>query len=238
MENILEITDLRAGYGDVEVLHGVGLSVREGEVISVVGANGAGKTTLLSTIAGLLPPASGSITVGGVDVTTVPAHKIADHGIVLVPEGRKLFPFLTVEENLRLGGYHKGARGRAAETMKEVYELFPRLYERREREAGSLSGGEQQMCALARGLMARPRLLMLDEPSLGLAPIIVAQMFELIAQLAKSGLTILVVEQNVGEALELSDRAYVLEQGEVTMTGTGRELLGSPELQAAYMGVV
>ncbi len=237
-QDILTVTQLHAGYGDLEVLHGVDLSVREGDVVSVVGANGAGKTTLLSTIAGVVKPMSGSIIVDGVDITAIPAHKVAEQGLVLVPEGRKLFPFLTVEENLRLGAYHKGARERSSRTLAEVYELFPRLVERRNQEAGSLSGGEQQMCAIARGLMARPKILMLDEPSLGLAPIIVEQMFGLIRNLAESGLTILLVEQNVGEALELSNRANVLEQGMITMMGTGEELLRSPELQAAYLGIV
>lgn len=237
-KEILDVANLRAGYGDLEVLHGVDLLVHEGDVVSVVGANGAGKTTLLSTIAGVVTPVSGSIVVDGVDITSIPAHKVAEHGVVLVPEGRKLFPFLTVEENLRLGAYHKAARSRSSVTLAEVYDLFPRLVERRDQEAGSLSGGEQQMCAIARGLMARPKILMLDEPSLGLAPIIVEQMFGLIKNLAAEGLTILLVEQNVGEALELSTEANVLEQGQITMRGTGREMLNSPELQAAYLGIV
>jgi len=237
-KEILHVSNLRAGYGDLEVLHGVDLVVLEGDVVSVVGANGAGKTTLLSTIAGVVKPTSGSVVVDGVDITSIHAHQVAQHGIVLVPEGRKLFPFLTVEENLRLGAYHKGARAHAKETLAEVYDHFPRLVERRHQEAGSLSGGEQQMCAIGRGLMAKPRILMLDEPSLGLAPIIVEQMFGLIRSLAEEGLTILLVEQNVGEALELSNRANVLEQGEISMSGTGHELLQSPELQAAYLGIV
>lgn len=237
MKAILQVRGVKAGYGDLEVLHGVDLEVDAGEVVSVVGANGAGKSTLLNTIAGQLPPTEGSILVDGVDVSRLPSHKVIGHGVALVPEGRKLFPFLTVEDNLRLGAFHRGARKRSDLTLHEVYELFPRLVERRSQLAGSLSGGEQQMCALGRGLMARPKVLMLDEPSLGLAPIVVSQMFELIRTLAESGLTILLVEQNVAEALELSSRASVLEQGLVTMTGTGKELLASPELQAAYLGV-
>jgi branched-chain amino acid transport system ATP-binding protein len=237
MSSILEIKDLYAGYGDLEVLHGVNLSVEDGDIISVVGANGAGKSTLLGSIAGLVSTTSGSIIVDGVDITKIPAHQVVRHGVVLVPEGRKLFPFLTVEENLKLGAYHKSARAQSSKTLAEVYDLFPRLTERRTQLAGSLSGGEQQMCAIGRGLMAKPRILMLDEPSLGLAPIIVDQMFGLIKILAANGLTILLVEQNVADALQLSKHGNVLEQGHITMTGTGAELLASPDLQAAYLGL-
>lgn len=236
-ETILELKGVHSGYGDLEVLHGVDLSVPRGEIVSVVGANGAGKSTLLGTIAGVVPSTRGTIVVDGVDITGIPAHRVIRHGLALVPEGRKLFPFLTVEENLRLGAFHKDARGDAKETIQEVFELFPRLVERRTQLAGSLSGGEQQMCAIGRGLMAKPKLLMLDEPSLGLAPIVVEQIFELIKRLAESGLTILLVEQNVADALELSSQASVLEQGDITLTGTGPELLANPKLQAAYLGV-
>jgi branched-chain amino acid transport system ATP-binding protein len=236
MSSVLEIQDLHAGYGDLEVLHGVNLSVEDGDVVSVVGANGAGKSTLLGAISGLVPATKGSIIVDGVDITKIPAHRVIRHGVTLVPEGRKLFPFLTVEENLKLGAYHKSARAQSSETLAEVYDLFPQLTERRTQLAGLLSGGEQQMCAIGRGLMSKPRILMLDEPSLGLAPIIVEQMFGLIKNLAANGLTILLVEQNVADALELSKHANVLEQGHITMTGTGAELLASPDLQAAYLG--
>jgi branched-chain amino acid transport system ATP-binding protein len=238
MSVILEVKDLYSGYGDLEVLHGVGLTVTTGDVVSVVGANGAGKSTLLRSIAGVVKPTRGSIFVDGVDIAGIPPQKVVTHGVALVPEGRKLFPFLTVEENLRLGAFHKGARSRSKTTLAEVYDLFPRLVERRTQLAGSLSGGEQQMCAIGRGLMARPKILMLDEPSLGLAPIIVEQIFELISNLSKSGLTVLLVEQNVADALEMSTSASVLEQGEITLTGTGAELLNNPSLQAAYLGVV
>ena len=226
MSSVLEIQDL----------HGVNLSVEDGDVVSVVGANGAGKSTLLGAISGLVPATKGSIIVDGVDITKIPAHRVIRHGVTLVPEGRKLFPFLTVEENLKLGAYHKSARAQSSETLAEVYDLFPRMTERRTQLAGLLSGGEQQMCAIGRGLMSKPRILMLDEPSLGLAPIIVEQMFGLIKNLAANGLTILLVEQNVADALELSKHANVLEQGHITMTGTGAELLASPDLQAAYLG--
>ena len=237
MTALLTVTGLSAGYGDLPVLHGVDLQVAEGEVVSVVGANGAGKTTLLSTLAGIVRATSGSVLFDGVDLTTLPPHRVVEHGLVLVPEGRKLFPFLTVAENLRLGAYHKAARAVAADTLAQMYELFPRLADRRNQNAGSLSGGEQQMCALARGLMAKPKLLLLDEPSLGLAPIVVEQLFELVRTLSQRGLTVLLVEQNVGEALELSDRGSVLEQGHVTLTGSGTELLDNPELRRAYLGV-
>lgn len=237
MSGILEVKGLHSGYGDLEVLHGVDLVVPQGAIVSVVGANGAGKSTLLGTIAGLVRPTSGSITIDGVDITGIAAHKVVSHGIALVPEGRKLFPFLTVDDNLRLGAFHKAARARSAATRDEVYGLFPRLAERRLQMAGSLSGGEQQMCAIGRGMMALPKVLMLDEPSLGLAPIVVEQMFGLISDLSSSGLTILLVEQNVADALELSSRASVLEQGLVTMTGSGPELLSDPGLQSAYLGI-
>lgn len=237
-DNVLQVTGLQAGYGDLEVLHGVDLVVPRGEIVSVVGANGAGKSTLLSTIAGVVRPISGTIVVDGVDITGIPPHKVVAHGVALVPEGRKLFPFLTVEENLRLGAFHKAARAGSRQTMDEVFDLFPRLADRRGQLAGSLSGGEQQMAAIGRGLMAKPTVLMLDEPSLGLAPIVVEQMFELIKRLSESGLTILLVEQNVVDALELSSHASVLEQGSVAMTGSGAELLADPSLQKAYLGVV
>jgi len=237
MTGLLEIRDLHSGYGDLPVLHGVDLTVQRGQVVSVVGANGAGKTTLLRTISGVVRPTSGSIVVDGVDIGSVPAHKVVEHGVVMVPEGRRLFPFLSVEENLTLGGFHKQARKVARTTMGEVYDMFPRLKERRAQLAGSLSGGEQQMCAIGRGLMARPKLLMLDEPSLGLAPIVVEQIFGLVKDLSAAGLTVLLVEQNVAEALEMSAAGSVLEQGEITITGTGAELLANPSLRAAYLGV-
>lgn len=236
-DNVLEITGLHAGYGDLEVLHGVDLVVPRGEIVSVVGANGAGKSTMLGAIAGVVRPTAGSIVVDGADITGIAAHKVVGHGVALVPEGRKLFPFLTVEENLRLGGFHKAARASAKASMDEVFELFPRLADRRTQLAGSLSGGEQQMAAIGRGIMAKPKILMLDEPSLGLAPIVVEQMFGLIQKLSESGLTILLVEQNVVDALELSKHASVLEQGAVAMSGSGAELLADPSLQAAYLGV-
>jgi len=236
-EAILEINNLVSGYGDLPVLHGVSLSLNKGEIYSILGANGAGKSTLLNTLAGTVKATSGAINFNGVDLAKIKPHKIAENGLVLVPEGRKLFPDCSVEDNLKLGAYHSAARKVAKETIEEMYEMFPRLAERKDQLAGSLSGGEQQMCAIARGLMAKPKILMLDEPSLGLAPIVVSQLFELIAGLPARGLTVLLVEQNVAEALALSARASVLEQGNFTLTGTAKDLLNNPTLQEAYLGV-
>jgi branched-chain amino acid transport system ATP-binding protein len=236
-EVILEINNLTSGYGDLPVLHEVSLSVNKGEIYSILGANGAGKSTLLNTLAGTVKATSGSINFNGVDLAKIKPHKIAENGLVLVPEGRKLFPDCSVEDNLKLGGFHSVARKVSKESIEEMYEMFPRLAERKNQLAGSLSGGEQQMCAIARGLMAKPKILMLDEPSLGLAPIVVSQVFELIASLPARGLTVLLVEQNVAEALSLSARASVLEQGRFTLTGTAKDLLNNPTLQEAYLGV-
>jgi branched-chain amino acid transport system ATP-binding protein len=235
---LLDVKDLTSGYGDLPVLHGVSFHVDEAEVVSIVGANGAGKTTLLGTLAGAVPATGGHVLLDGTDLTTIPPYKIAERGLDLVPEGRKLFPFMTVEENLRLGAYHKSARRVWRQTLDEMYDMFPRLAERKNQNAGSLSGGEQQMCAIARGLMAQPKLLMLDEPSLGLAPIVVEQLFELLAGLPARGLAVLLVEQNVAEALELSSRAYVLEQGQFTVQGRADEMLHNPELRQAYLGAI
>lgn len=233
---ILHVEGLCAGYGDVPVLDDVSLSVAAGEVVSVVGANGAGKTTLLRALCGLVTPTAGTVRFDGHELCGRAAHETVRTGLVMVPEGRQLFPFLTVTENLQLGAYHRAARRERAATLAEVLELFPVLAERGNQLAGQLSGGEQQMCALGRGLMARPKLLMLDEPSLGLAPIIVESVFALVRTLRDRGLTILLVEQNVGEALEMSSRGYVLEQGRVTMSAPADELLANERLQAAYLG--
>ena len=236
-EVILEISNLTSGYGDLPVVHEVSLSINKGEIYSILGANGAGKSTLLNTLAGTVAATSGAINLNGVDLTKIKPHKIAENGLVLVPEGRKLFPDCSVEDNLKLGAFHTTARKVTKESIEEMYEMFPRLAERKNQLAGSLSGGEQQMCAIARGLMAKPKILMLDEPSLGLAPIVVSQVFELIAGLPARGLTVLLVEQNVAEALSLSARASVLEQGRFTLTGSAKELLNNPTLQEAYLGV-
>ena len=237
MSNLLEVRGLSAGYGDVPVLHEVDLDVPPGHVVSLVGANGAGKTTLLNTLSGLLKPTRGRIVFDGVDITGAAAHQVVAAGLVLVPEGRRLFPFLTVAENLMLGAFHSGARREYRQTLEEVLELFPTLAERRHQLAGSLSGGEQQMCALGRGLMARPRLLMLDEPSLGLAPIVVDTMFAAIRTLNDKGITILLVEQNLVEALRVSSYGYVLEQGRVTLHDRSEALLDNESVRAAYLGL-
>lgn len=234
---LLEISSLSTGYGDLPVLYDVDLVVAEGEIVALVGANGAGKTTLLSAVTGLAAIWRGAVSFAGAEITKTPAHALAELGLVMVPEGRRLFPFMTVEENLRLGAFAPRPRSQAAATLLEVYEYFPVLVERRTQIAGSMSGGEQQMCAIGRALMAQPRLLILDEPSLGLAPLVVEQMFDMIRALAKTGLTVLLVEQNVHDALDMADRGYVLEQGRITMTGTGAELLGRDDLQRAYLGV-
>jgi branched-chain amino acid transport system ATP-binding protein len=234
MATILRAEGLRAGYGNLPVLRGIGLEVQEGEVVSLVGANGAGKTTLLRTLSGTLHPEAGTIEFDGQDITRLRAERIPAAGLALVPEGRHLFPYLTVAENLRLGAFHPRARYR--ETLEEVHELYPRLRGRSDQLAGSLSGGEQQMCAIARGMMALPKMMMLDEPSLGLAPIVVEQLFELIATLAQRGTTILLVEQNVAEALRLSDRAYVIERGEIVLSGSAAGLLDDEAVRSAYLG--
>ncbi len=235
--SLLEVTDLSSGYGDLPVVREVSFAVDEGEVVTIVGPNGAGKTTLLNTVTGLIKAWHGSVRFADQDITKLPGHARPELGLVMVPEGRKLFPFMTVEENLLLGAFGKTSRPHTATSLAEVYELFPVLTERRKQLAGSMSGGEQQQCALGRAVMTRPRLLILDEPSLGLAPILVERILEFVRQLAGRGMTTLLIEQNVHDALEMADRAYVLEQGRVVMTGTGAELLARPDLQEAYLGV-
>ena len=236
-EPLLRIEGLRAGYGDLQILQGIDFEIAAGEVVAAVGPNGVGKTTLLNTISGLVKPRAGRIVFDGRDITGAPPHSIVEAGVVMVPEGRHLFTMMTVEENLLLGAFTKGARREMASRLHEMYELFPLLKERRHQGSGSLSGGEQQMCAIARAMMSRPRLLMLDEPSLGLAPIVVKTVFGLVKDLAGRGLTVLLVEQKVREALELSRRGYVVDRGRVVMTGPARQLLDDPQLQAAYLGV-
>lgn len=237
MTSLLEVRGLSAGYGDVPVLHDVDLKVPTGQIVSLVGANGAGKTTLLSVVSGLLSPTAGQILLDGVDLAGARAHAVVAAGIVMVPEGRRLFPFLTVAENLQLGAFHGEARREHSRTLAAVFEMFPILAERRNQLAGSLSGGEQQMCALGRGLMARPRLLMLDEPSLGLAPIVVDAMFDAIRALSDKGITVLLVEQNLVEALDVSSYAYVLEQGRITLSDRADALLENESVKTAYLGI-
>ncbi|MHB8620882.1 MAG: ABC transporter ATP-binding protein [Chloroflexota bacterium] len=230
---LLSVDSLRAAYDGVPALHDVSFDVRAGEIVSIVGSNGAGKTTTLRAISGIVR-GQGSVRFGGRDLVGLPAHRIAQLGIAHVPEGRHLFAKLTVEQNLRLGGYRRGDR---AETVERVYATFPLLRERLSQRAGTLSGGEQQMLAIGRGLMLRPRLLMLDEPSLGIAPRLVSAIFEAVGRLRAEGLTILLVEQNVQESLELADRACVLQTGRIVLAGSGPELLESDLVRRAYLGL-
>jgi len=237
MGRVLEVDNIDVYYGELQALWGVSLHIEEGEFISLVGSNGAGKTTTLRTISGLLTPRRGKIIFAGKDVTGWPPHRIAQEGLAHIPEGRQLFPRLTVLENLKMGAYTPRARERFDETLEFVFTLFPRLKERRDQIAGTMSGGERQMLAIARGLMLRPKLLMLDEPSLGLAPKLVQRVMDTLKRLHEEGLTILLVEQNVRYALELADRGYVLETGRVVMEGGGKELLEDPRIKKAYLGL-
>ncbi len=233
---MLEIRDLRAGYGQVQVLHGVDLDVGEGEIVALLGSNGAGKSTLNNNVSGIFRPFGGSIRLGGEDVTAAASERMVDLGVIQVPEGRRIFPNMTVRENLELGGSRR-AKARRADNLARVVEVFPRLAERFGQIAGTLSGGEQQMLAIGRGLMAEPRLLILDEPSLGLSPILVAEVFGLIRRLHEQGLAILLVEQNVFQSLEIADRAYVLENGAIVLSGAPAELIEDAGLKKSYLGM-
>ena len=232
----LEVRNLAIAYGDAPAVWDASLTVDEGQLVSVIGPNGAGKSTLVNTIAGLQRARSGVLRFAGVDLTTVASHRVCRHGIALVPEGRRLFARMSVEENLEIGGYRGEARATRGETLERVYRLFPILRERRRQLAGSLSGGQQQMVAIGRALMAQPRLLLLDEPSLGLAPAVVDLMFETIRAIHAEGVAILLVEQNVLRALEVADHAYVLEQGRVVADGPPPTLRQDPRIQEAYLG--
>jgi branched-chain amino acid transport system ATP-binding protein len=234
---LLEVKDIEVAYGDVQVLFGVSLEVHEGEIVTLLGSNGAGKTTTLRAIAGVRPPRSGAIRFRGQDLSRVAASARPALGIALVPEGRELWPQLTVRENLELGAFGKGVRPRLRQNLEKVESLFPRLAERSGQLAGSLSGGEQQMCAIGRALMSEPRLLMLDEPSLGLAPIMVDQVFRTVERLHREGMTIVLVEQNLKKALELAHRGYVIETGRLTISGTSAELSSNDAIRAAYLGL-
>jgi len=233
---LLELENVTARYGDVQVLWGVTFAVREGEIATLVGANGAGKSTTLKTISGVVSATDGEIVFDGDRIDELPAHRIAALGIAHVPEGRRLFPLMSVRENLELGAISSEARRRRVESFERVFALFPKLEERAGQIAGTLSGGEQQMVAIARGLMARPRVLILDEPSLGLAPIVVREMFEIIQTINREGITILLVEQNVQQSLKLANRAYVLENGRVVLSGAGSDLLNDQRVREAYLG--
>ncbi len=234
---LLEVKNIDVYYGMVQVLWGISFNVEKGELVTIVGSNGAGKTRTLLTIAGMKKPRSGRIIFNGKEINGLQPHQVAKKGISLVPEGRRLFPNLTVKENLLMGAYIKKAREKRDETLKEVFELFPRLEERKNQVARTLSGGEAQMLAIARGLMSRPLLLMLDEPSLGLAPKLVSEVFRSIEKLKKVGTTILLVEQNVAKGLEIADRGYVLENGRIVLQGEGKELLVNEKVRKAYLAI-
>ena len=234
---VLEVRGIDAFYGRVQALHGVSLMVDKSEIVALIGSNGAGKTTTLRTISGLMHPASGSITFDGNDITKVPAHKIVSLGICQSPEGRRLFPRMQVVDNLQMGAYTRTDKDGIQQDMERVFTLFPRLKERATQLAGTLSGGEQQMLAVGRALMSRPKLLMLDEPSLGLAPILADVIFKTLLEINAAGTPILLVEQNAVRALEIAHRGYVLETGNVVQKGTGKELLNSPDVQRAYLGM-
>jgi branched-chain amino acid transport system ATP-binding protein len=234
---MLEIERLQVGYGEIRVLEECSLHVERGEIVALLGANGAGKTTLMRAISRLIDPSAGTISLEGKDITRASAAHVVDAGLAQVPEGRKLWPEMTVEDNLLLGAFARRARPQTAESLAEVYAIFPRVKERRRQIAGTLSGGEQQMVAIARGLMSQPSLLMLDEPSLGLAPIIVAEVFASIRKINARGTTVFLVEQNVAGALELASRGYVLETGRIVMEGSREQLLGSEMVRKAYLGL-
>jgi branched-chain amino acid transport system ATP-binding protein len=234
---MLKVEGIDVSYGDLQILWDVSFEVRAGEIVVLLGANGAGKSTTLKAISSLVSPTKGMIAFEGVRLNDMPPHRIIDFGLVHVPEGRRLFPEMTVEENLVMGALTKGAKARRGETMQWVYGLFPRLLERRKQNTGTLSGGEQQMVAIGRGLMSRPKLVMFDEPSLGLAPIIVGEIFNIVRMINKEGMTVLLVEQNVKQTLAMCDRAYVLENGRIAMSGTGAEFLTNPHIREAYLGI-
>lgn len=233
---LLEVKDLRVFYGVIEAIKGISFEVNEGEIVTLIGANGAGKTTTMQSIIGLIPKRGGSVVFDGADITKTPCHKIIRLGMAQVPEGRRIFQELTVYENLLMGGFSEKDKGRIKKDIEAIYERFPRLSERRNQIAGTLSGGEQQMLAMGRAMMSHPKLLLLDEPSMGLSPLLVDQVFDIIKAFRDDGTTVLLVEQNAGKSLAISDRAYVLELGQIVLTGTGAELAASDEVKKAYLG--
>ncbi len=234
---MLKVEHIDVFYGDLQILWDVSFEVQAGEIVVLLGANGAGKSTTLKTISSLLKPANGKVVFQGTRLDEVPSHKIIDYGLAHVPEGRRLFPEMTVEENLIVGSLSAEAKSKRNDTMAWIYDLFPRLRERRKQAAGTLSGGEQQMLAVGRGLMSLPKLLMFDEPSLGLAPIMVTEVFRIVQMVNKEGVTVLLVEQNVKHTLSMCDRAYVLENGRITLSGTGQEFLNNDHIKEAYLGI-
>ena len=233
---MLEIKDLEVCYGVIRAIKGISFEVNQGEVIALIGANGAGKTTILHTITGLVPAKSGSILFEGKELTKTPAHKIVSMGMAHVPEGRRIFQQLSVLENLKLGAYTRKNKNEIAQSLKMVYERFPRLEERKNQVAGTLSGGEQQMLAMGRALMSKPRIILMDEPSMGLSPLLVTEIFDIIKVISESGTTVLLVEQNAKKALSIADRAYVLETGNITLSGKASDLMNNESVQKAYLG--
>ena len=233
--SLLKVDNIHVHYGSIHAIKGISFDVNEGEIVTLIGANGAGKSTILNTVSGLMKPTSGKIELEGKDITGTPAHKILSTGMALCPEGRRVFLDMSVQENLEMGGYTR-PKSEIADSIADVYDRFPRLKERFKQRAGTLSGGEQQMLAMGRALMSKPKLLMLDEPSMGLAPILVDQIFEIIKELHDAGTTILLVEQNAQVALSIADRAYVLETGKISMSGVARDLLADDRVRKAYLG--
>ena len=233
---LLEVKDLVVNYGVIQALKGISFDVNEGEIIALIGANGAGKTTTLQTISGMLSPKSGEVLLEGTDITKIPGHKIVSMGMAHVPEGRRVFAQLTVLENLKMGAYTRSNKKEIADTLEMIYERFPRLKERSKQLAGTLSGGEQQMLAMGRALMSQPRIILMDEPSMGLSPIFVEEIFNIIQTISKSGTTVLLVEQNANMALKIAHKGYVIETGKITLEGTGSELLANEKVKEAYLG--
>ena len=234
---MLKVREIDTYYGDMQALRNVSIDVNQGEIVAVIGSNGAGKSTLLKTVSGMLRPRTGSISLNGNEISRAPTSKIVENGISHVPEGRQIFPTMTVLENLEMGAQFPRTKKVQRETLEQVFTYFPRLKERLEQKAGTLSGGEQQMLAMGRGLMSLPALMMLDEPSLGLAPVLVSTIFEIIEKINKQGTSILLIEQNVFHSLKISDRGYVLENGEVALSGAGQELLENPHIRKTYLGL-
>lgn len=234
---LLDVKDINVSYGDVQVLFDLSIAVEEGEVVSIIGGNGAGKSTLLKTISGLLNTDSGSIVFNGNEIHNLSPDEVVNNALIQVPEGRRLFSLMSVKDNLLAGAHNKAAYNQREETLQEVYSMFPRLKEREDQLAMTLSGGEQQMVAIGRGLMAKPKLLMLDEPSLGLAPLLIKEIFKTVRTIADQGLTVLLVEQDVNHSLNLSERGYVLEHGRIAMQGEAQQLLGDPYIKEAYLGI-
>lgn len=233
---MLKITDLEVYYGVIQAIKGISFEVKEGEVIALIGANGAGKTTILHTVTGLIAPKAGRIEFEGTDITKTPAHKIVSMGMAHVPEGRRVFAQLSVYENLKLGAYTRSDKTEIEQTLEMVYKRFPRLKERRNQAAGTLSGGEQQMLAMGRALMSHPKIILMDEPSMGLSPIFVNEIFDIIKEVSAGGITVLLVEQNVKKALGIADRAYVLETGNIVLTGEAKALMNDESIKKAYLG--